>query len=238
MLFMSIWWQEIPSRLNYHVIECAMKGFCEWFRDTPIVVWPNICSRLPTISKWTSSIADVLAGIYVVSLAGICVVFICDLALTCKKRQELKLENVLIKVSYQLIHRRNVHGRKVHRRIGVAEMSHSGQSGQNKILENLGKIPENPGKNGAQSCLISKNGVQPLEKNTWRPFFGGHTNKRSLWSLWDKVCRQKSHKNFSGKFGEIRAKILRTPKNLPASSCSIVIKCFAVRSMNVFMVIC
>jgi len=27
-----------------------------------------------------------------------------------------------------------------------------------------------------------------------------------------KICMQKFHKNFSGKFGEIRAKILRTPK--------------------------
>jgi len=48
-------------------------------------------------------------------LAGICVVFICDLVLTCKKR-ELKLKNLLIKVSYQLIHRR-----KVHRRIDIFE---------------------------------------------------------------------------------------------------------------------
>jgi len=56
-----------------------------------------------------------------VPLAGFCVVFICDLVLTCKKKKkELQLKNVLIKVSYQLIHRR-----KVHRRYGVAEMSHS-----------------------------------------------------------------------------------------------------------------
>jgi len=31
-----------------------------------------------------------------------------------------------------------------------------------------------------------------------------------------KICGQKLHNNISGKFGEIRAKILRTPKNLPA----------------------
>ena len=55
-----------------------------------------------------------------------------------------------------------------------------------------------------------------MQKNTWRPFFGGHTKIRSSWSLWEKICRQKSNKNFSAKFGEIRAKILRTPKNLPA----------------------
>jgi len=73
-----------------------------------------------------------LADNCVVSLAGICVVFICDLVLTCKKKKEkkVKIDKFLIKVSYQLIHRRNVHRRKddhrkVHRRIGVAEMSHS-----------------------------------------------------------------------------------------------------------------
>jgi len=34
--------------------------------------------------------------------------------------------------------------------------------------------------------------------------------------LWEKICRQKLRNNFSGKFGEIRAKILRTLKNLLA----------------------
>jgi len=68
MLFMSIWWPEILHPGNYHVSECAMKGFCEWFRDMPIMAWPNICVGLPTISKWTSSIAHVfswyLCGVY------------------------------------------------------------------------------------------------------------------------------------------------------------------------------
>jgi len=45
--------------------------------------------------------------------------------------------------------------------------------------------------------------------------FEGHT-KRSSWYLWDKSYRQKSQNSFSGKFGEIRAKILRTPKYLLA----------------------
>ena len=111
VLFMSTWWPEIPRPGNNHVIECAMKGWCEWFRDMPVVTWPNIYTGLPTISKWTSLIADVfswyLCGIYLWS----CV---------CKKGQELKLENVIIKVSYQLIHRR-----KVHRRYSIPEMSHS-----------------------------------------------------------------------------------------------------------------
>jgi len=34
--------------------------------------------------------------------------------------------------------------------------------------------------------------------------------------LWEKICRQKSHNNFSDKFGEIRAKMVRIPKNLLA----------------------
>jgi len=31
-------WPEIPRPGNYHVIECVMKGFCEWFSDMPIMV--------------------------------------------------------------------------------------------------------------------------------------------------------------------------------------------------------
>ena len=39
-----------------------------------------------------------------------------------------------------------------------------------------------------------------------RPYFRGYTKKKSSWSLWEKIYRQKWHKNFSGKFGKIRAK--------------------------------
>jgi len=53
-----------------------------------------------------------------------------------------------------------------------------------KISENLGKISSNLGKNGAQ-CLTSKNAAQRLQKNKWRPFFGGRTKIRST-----KVARQ------------------------------------------------
>jgi len=73
-----------------------------------------------------------------------------------------------------------------------------------KILENLGKILENPGKNGAQR----------LQKNT-RPVFGG-TPKYGLHHLCGRKFAGKSRtKYFSGKFGKIRAKILFTPINLP-----------------------
>jgi len=75
-----------------------------------------------------------------------------------------------------------------------------------KIPENLGKILENPGKNGAH-CL---------QKNTWEDLnFWRSNQKTSSWSWWEKICRQKSHRNFSDKIGEIRAKILRSPKTLP-----------------------
>jgi len=81
-----------------------------------------------------------------------------------------------------------------------------------KILENLGKIPENPGKNGGQHCLISKNSAQRLQRNTWRPFFGGRTKKRSSWSLWEK-CRQKLHKKtFRSSLGKFGQKSFAPPK--------------------------
>jgi len=84
------------------------------------------------------------------------------------------------------------------------------KSGQNpwKSGKNcyLGKISENPGINGDQR----------LQKNNWRPSFGGHTKKGSSWSLWEKFCKQTPQNNVPGKFEEIRAKNLRTPKNLLA----------------------
>jgi len=44
-----------------------------------------------------------------------------------------------------------------------------GVSGVNQkfsFAENLGKSPENPGKNSAQRCLTSQNDAQYLHKNT------------------------------------------------------------------------
>jgi len=34
--------------------------------------------------------------------------------------------------------------------------------------------------------------------------------------LWEKICSQELQNNFLGKFGEIRAKIFRTPNNFLA----------------------
>jgi len=86
-----------------------------------------------------------------------------------------------------------------------------------KTSENLGKISENPGKNGAQRYLTSENmAANILRKTHLGPFLGGLTKNRSSCSLWENICGQQAHKSFSGKFEEIRAKILRTPKNLPA----------------------
>ena len=53
-------------------------------------------------------------------------------------------------------------------------------------------------KNVAQRVLIWGNGAQ--------------------YGLHEKIFAQKIAQKFSGKFGEIRAKILRTPKNLPAAT--------------------
>ena len=84
------------------------------------------------------------------------------------------------------------------------------------FAENLGKIPENPGKYSVQRCLTSKNGDQGLHKNTWRPFLEA-TPKKLLRDLCGRKFVGKScTKILSGKFREIRAKILCTPKNLSA----------------------
>jgi len=53
-------------------------------------------------------------------------------------------------------------------------------------------------------------------RKTNEDLFGGDTKKDLKYSLWENNFRQKSHNNFSGKFGNIWAKILRTPKNLLA----------------------
>jgi len=61
---------------------------------------------------------------------------------------------------------------------------------------------ENPDRNGTQRCLISKTDARGLQKNTWRSFF----------FFLQKICKQKSHKNCSGNFGEIQAKSFAPPK--------------------------
>jgi len=49
-----------------------------------------------------------------------------------------------------------------------------------KIPKDLGKISENLGKNGTQRCLASNMAPNVCRKTSKRPFFGGHTNKRSV----------------------------------------------------------
>jgi len=72
-----------------------------------------------------------------------------------------------------------------------------------KIPENLGKLPKNTSKTGAQRAFIWENGPQNNMKTL---FFCGHSKfgPHAMHSRWPKI--------FSGKFGEIWAKILRTPK--------------------------
>jgi len=82
------------------------------------------------------------------------------------------------------------------------------------FAENLGKSPENPGKNGTQRCLTSKNGAQGLHKNTWIPFSGGYTKKRFSWFCGRKFVGKSCTKTFwasLGKFGKNPSH----PKNLP-----------------------
>jgi len=52
-------------------------------------------------------------------------------------------------------------------------------------------------------------------RKTHESFFSRSHPKKG--SLWEKICWQKSHKTF-GKFGGLRATILRTPKKFPAPS--------------------
>jgi len=47
-----------------------------------------------------------------------------------------------------------------------------------------------------------------------KTFFGGYPNN----GRHEKIFAQKAPKHFLGKIGKIREKILRTPKNLPAST--------------------
>jgi len=63
------------------------------------------------------------------------------------------------------------------------------------FVKNPGKIPQNPGKKWRPRFVISTKGLHVL------------CERKFLW---------KRRTNFSGKFGEIREKIFRTPKNLPA----------------------
>ena len=67
--------------------------------------------------------------------------------------------------------------------------------------ENLRKIPENPGINGAQRCLTSKNDTQSWQKNTRRSFFGGHTKKCLHDLCWRKFVSKIAHKTFRASLG-------------------------------------
>jgi len=66
----------------------------------------------------------------------------------------------------------------------------------------------NPGKNGAQRLL---------KKHMGRPFFGIHT-KKGIRDLCGRKFVGKVAQKFFRQFGKIRAKILRTPKNLPTAT--------------------
>ena len=120
--------------------------------------------------------------------------------------------------------------RRVRLSVSTHEISGAGvQAHPQKFwfVENFGKIPENLGKplkilakslkDREKSLKIrakmARNVVwlQKMAPNVWRqtqlrPLFGGNTKNRTSWSLWEKICGQKAHKNVSSKFVEIRVK--------------------------------
>jgi len=71
-----------------------------------------------------------------------------------------------------------------------------------KHPKNLGKISENPGKKW-RSTFAEKH---------MKTFFLEVILKKVFMIFVGENCRQKLHKNFSDKFGEIRGKFLCTPK--------------------------
>ena len=95
---------------------------------------------------------------------------------------------------------------------GVGGGGAGGESAPQKFwfAENLSKIPENPGIHPA--LFDFKTWHPKFAEKHMKAFFWRPHPKRCSWSLWEKDSRQNCTKNFSSKFGEIRAKFLRTPK--------------------------
>ena len=95
-------------------------------------------------------------------------------------------------------------GRKrIHKSFDLSKIRENSIKNLEKILANMGKI-------GAQPCLTWKSGAQYLQKNTWRPFFGGHIQK-SLHDLYGIIFVGKSRtKTFRASLGK------NFPQNLPA----------------------
>jgi len=90
---------------------------------------------------------------------------------------------------------------------------------QGKILENLenlSKIPENPGKTAAQPCLTSNINAQRLQKNTWRPlFWRSHQIKIFMVFVGENFQVEVAQKLFR-QVCKYSGKIIHTHKNLPA----------------------
>jgi len=86
-----------------------------------------------------------------------------------------------------------------------------------RILENLSKIPENPGKNGTQRCFDFKKWCSPLAEKHMKSLFEGQTKKRSSWSLWEKICRRSRTKTFQAKIWGNSGK---NPSNPQKFACS------------------
>ena len=63
--------------------------------------------------------------------------------------------------------------------------------------------------------ICRKSGAQRFAEKHMKTFFRRTHQKRSRWSLWEKICRQNCTKTFRASLGN-SGKILRIPKNLPA----------------------
>ena len=86
--------------------------------------------------------------------------------------------------------------------------------GRNTVY--LGKILEHPGKNDAQRCLTSKMAPKVCRKSHEDLFWRSH-QKRSSWSLREKICRQKVIQN---PFSQVWSNLGKNPSHLQKCICS------------------
>jgi len=84
------------------------------------------------------------------------------------------------------------------------------------FIKYLGKILDHPGKNDAQRCLTSKMAPKVCRKSHEDLFWRSH-QKRSSWSLREKICRQKVIQN---PFSQVWSNLGKNPSHLQKCICS------------------
>jgi len=75
------------------------------------------------------------------------------------------------------------------------------------FVPNLGKIPENPGENGTQRCLISKNGAQGLQKPHEDLFWRSHQKKAFMIFVGEQLQVKVAQITFRASLGKCGQKI-------------------------------